>query len=193
MKKITVTITTLGLLAILSCWLVFHISCKKEDDCSGCPQLSNEELNFICYNQGDKVVFKNDSTNIFDTLTIYIKVINPTFCSDPCNKPNGSVIANFSFSHLLKSGGIGIQSHNETPEIGFDGPSYNSYNFPLSGNTQTVTVNSTTYNDAYIVQVDSTTINHNGDQLKVPWKIYYSKSKGFVRFFMVNGQTWSKL
>ena len=78
MKKEILKISTLGLFALLLCWLVFHISCKN-DDCSNCPQLSNEELNFICYNYHDKVVFKNDSSNVFDTLTINDKYIMPTY------------------------------------------------------------------------------------------------------------------
>jgi hypothetical protein len=192
MKKKTITFTTLGLLAILSCGLVLYLSCGLTSNCKDCPQLSNEELSFFCYNTGDEVVFKNDITNVFDTLTIKVKATNSTGCSDPCDGPNGSIVVNFTFLHLLKSGGMDIQGHNKTPEISLGGTTHNVYNFPLSGKTQTVNVNGTAYNDIYSVQVDSTTIVSQ-DRQSVPWKIYYSKSNGFVRFFMVNGQTWSKL
>ena len=192
MKKHTLTISTLGLIALLTCGMVLYISCHK-NDCKDCPQLTSEELAFICYSKGDKVVFKNDITNTFDTLLIKNKSTERIYCNSTYCGENGSIGASFTFSYLLKSGGIGIQSHNESPEISFDGPSYHSYIFPLSGNTQNITVNSITYNDIYTVQVDAATINSQGDSLKVPWKIYYSKSKGFVRFYMTNGQTWSKL
>ena len=192
MKKAILEIIFLGLAAVFTCVILFYASCNN-DDCSDCPPLSNYELNFFCYNSGDKVVFKNDTTNIFDTLTIGTKYIMSTFCSSPCDNPNGYIEVDFSFSHLLKDGGMGIQAHNEIPKISFDGPSPTSYIFPLSGNTQTIIVNSTSYNDVYIVQIDSTGIDNNGDKQTVPWKIDYSKSKGFVRFYMVNGQTWSKL
>ena len=189
MKKITVTITTLGLLAILSCWLVFHISCKKEDDCSGC-YLTNDQLALMVYTKGQKVIFKNDSTNTLDTLNVEDISYCPSNCSSPCYFGTGCVEANFTFSHLSQ---FYILISPLSNDCLLSTHFAEGYGFDLNTPTQTVTVNSTTYNDAYIVQVDSTTINHNGDQLKVPWKIYYSKSKGFVRFFMVNGQTWSKL
>jgi hypothetical protein len=192
MKKTTITLTTLGLLAILSCGLIIHISCHK-NDCKDCQPLSDEEKAFICYNQGDKIVFKNDSTNIFDTLTIYAKGIDAIYCSESCYQPYVTLFADFSFTHLLRGGAMGIQYHKDIPKISFGGPTYNSYIFPLSGSTQSMTVNGNSYNDIYSVQIDSLGIKSNGDQLKVPWKLYYSKSKGFVRFFMVDGQTWSKL
>ena len=191
MKKYTITISTIGLIALLTCGMVLYISCHK-NDCKDCQPLSDEEKAFICYNQGDKIVFKNDSTNVFDTLTIYAKGIISENCSESCYQPYATLFADFSFSHLLQGGGMGIQYHNEIPKITI-GAYPDSYNFPLSGNTQSFTVNNVTYYDVYIVQADSSEINHNGDQQQIPWKINYSKSKGFVRFYMINGQTWSKL
>ncbi|MGD0709545.1 MAG: hypothetical protein ABR968_00020 [Bacteroidales bacterium] len=191
MKKTTLTITSLGLLALLSCWLVFHLSCKK-DECSGC-YLTNDQLAFLIYTKGQKVIFKNDSTNILDTLYAEGTAWGYSACSDPCNEQSGSAQVNFTFSNLNESqfwinAGQGSSSY---PFIQFFGKS--DYTFFINPPTQIVTVNGTTYNDVYLAQIDSTNIDSHGEKLKVPWKIYYSKSVGFVRFYMMNGQTISKL
>ena len=191
MKKEIFKISILALLALLLCGLVIQISCKK-DNCKDCSQLSNEELSFICYNQGDKVVFKNDIMNIMDTLLITYKYTERLYCNSTYCGENGAIFANFTFSYLLNGGGIGILWHGDIPKFGFSGPNTTDYDFPLSGNTQTVTINTIAYNDVYVVQMDSTSIASEY-KVKIPWKIYYSKSKGLIRLYMVNGQTWSKL
>jgi len=190
MKKETITITTLGLLALLLCGLVVHLSCRKENDCSGCI-LTNDQKNFIPYVEKEKVIFKNDITNIYDTLYVKDKVFQYSFCSDPCSNGIGSVYSDITFTHLV-SFQISVGLSN-SPQIGFgDTVSHRDYTLNLNDPTQAITVNSTIYNDVYVVQVDSTTIV-NVERSKEPFKIYYSKSQGFVKFFMVNGQTWSKL
>jgi hypothetical protein len=188
MKKTIFTITSLGLLAILSCWLVFHVSCKKENDCSDC-YLTSEQTALIIYMQGQKVIFKNDSTNIFDTL--FVKDIGSQLssCSSPCDQQSSHCVEVFSFSHFNEFN-FEVSTSSQIPIIYFNNL---KYIFELNVPTQIATVNSSTFNDVYSVHVDSTTIVSNGDKLKVPWKIDYSKSKGFVRFYMINGQTWSKL
>jgi len=188
MKRQIIEISFLGMLALLSLGLVFYVSCDTEDNCSQYHPLSNAEEAFICYTQGNQVIFKNDTTNVIDTLYVKERYIQDYYFSGHCTI-SGEVIANFTFSHLA-SFGLGVL-HEQSPNIWF-GSVHASYNFPLVGSFQTFTINSTTYNDVYAVQTDSTTIVSNGDKQEVPWKVYYSKSKGFVRFFMVNGQTWSK-
>ncbi len=164
MKKTTLTLTSLGLLAILSCWLVFHVSCKKEDDCSGC-YLTDEQKSFLIGVQGQKVIFKNDTTGIFDTLCTEGTFYGPSNCSSPCDNQPGSVATGFTFSHLSPFG-IHISSSGEgTPFINFTG----GCNFNLDPPTQNVTVNSTTYNDVYSMQIDSTKIS-NAYKQTVPWK-----------------------
>lgn len=195
MKKTTITITSLALLAILSCGIVIHISCRKENDCS-CVQLSKDEETFLCYNQhGQKAFYKNDITNALDTLSVNYYWPTGTTCSYPCDGGSTSINVTLIFSNLF---GCGIYiTHDQPPEISFDtfmdDSIKGSYNFFLNGATQTISVNSTNYNDVYTTQIDSTTIISNGDKKRVPWKLYYSKSQGFVRFYMINGQTWSKL
>jgi hypothetical protein len=187
MNKHAITITTLGLLAILSVWLVIHISCKKENSCPGCS-LTNEQLSFICCS-GSEAIFKNDTTNALDTLYASDKSYGQSFCSDYCDEGYGSVIEGFTFSHLSPFYfQINAGDPSEIPDILFS----IGISFGLNSPTQTVTVNGITYNDVYSTQIDSTKITTANKQT-VPWKIYYSKSQGFVRFYMMNGQTWSKL
>jgi hypothetical protein len=188
MKRTTITIMTLGLLAILLCGLIFYTSCRSETECSGC-KLTNEQIAIICYTQGQKVIFKNDSTNILDTLNVVQKYYNTYHCSSPCNGGYGEVGATLTFSHLTE---FSITIYAQPKIIASFGDNNNNFPF-FFGNTQTVTVNSTTYNDVYSVQTDSTRIISFGYQQKVPWKIYFSKANGFVRFYMTSGQTWSKL
>jgi hypothetical protein len=194
MGKRTITFTTLGLLALLSCGLVLYFSCDKSN-CNDCV-LSETEKAFIPapYTQGFVIFFENDVTKTLDTLNISSLAYQPSTCSIDCGVSYESDICTFSFSHL---GQFQIDVyHNQSPFIQFYGSSHSDYYmFTLNTVMLTVKVNNTTYNDIYSVQAspDSASIRKNGDQFIVPWKIYYSKSTGFVRFYMINGQTWSKM
>ena len=173
--------------------LLQHSCSHDHTDCSDC-QITQEEKAFLSvYNKGDKVIFKNDVTAISDTLYVQDKGTHPSGCSSPCNNTAGSIFATISSSHLAESR-IWLY-HASSPFIRYENFGSNgSYSFFLNNTMQTITVNSTTYNDIYSVTVDSNTVISYNDQLKVPWKIDYSKSKGFVRFHMTsNGGKWSKL
>ncbi len=185
MKKTTITITTLGLLGLVLCGLVIHLSCNKDD----CPcSISNKQMALISYTQGQKVIFKNDATSILDTLYVSDKIFNLATCSYNCNNVYENIEADISFSHI---GECELDLYHASMLIHFKGTQDGWYDYPFNGTTYSITVNGTTYNDAHLLQIDSTTI-YNLDKPTVPWKCYYSKSKGFVRFYMVNGQIWSK-
>ena len=188
----TITITTLGLLAILSCWFVIHLSCKK--DCSTpCDLTASEKSFFSCYNNPENILFKNDVTSVTDTLVVNGMGLQTSTCSSECGTDYTSygAIIGWPTFHPIGSIEMGVW-HGNPPSIGIEGKHW--YGCDLIGPTQTFIVNGTTYNDVYSVQIDSTRIDTCAiDKPKIPWKMYYSKSKGFVRFYMVNGQTWSKL
>ena len=174
MQKTKITITTIALIALISCVVVFYLSCKKTetkvitcaDDCS---PLSNAELAFICYTQGQKVIFKNDTTHILDTLIVTNKYTYPLTweCTSPCE--GQGIEADFAFSQLEQFY-IVIPYHNETPLIEFPGGAPAPYGYLLNVPTQTITVNSTTYNDIYSVLVnpDSAAIRSLGSSVKSP-------------------------
>ncbi len=188
MKKTTITITSLALLAILSCWLIFHISCKQEDNCSGCA-VSPQALSLLSiYKVGDIAVFKNDMTGVFDTLHVTERDEVPSSCSYPCNKGPEYLNVHVVFTHLAECI-LGLYGDNSTSGI-----EYNSFLCDCDGYTTTIqsmTVNGTTYYDVYIPSFDSTKIP-SSYRNNMPWKIAYSKSNGIIRCYMVNGQTWSK-
>jgi hypothetical protein len=193
MKKEILKISLFFVFIILFVVILIIQSCHN-DICTGqCDQLSKAEMKFICYDGGESIIFKNDATSVLDTLITYEKGTISVDCSAPCNKPNGRMIEGFRLSHLGYME-IHIESHGQTPFILFNGcaPDYEFYLYNLDNPSQTITVNSTTYDDVFSVQQDSVVIDSSGDKQKVPWKIDYSKSKGFVRFHMVNNQTWSK-
>ena len=188
MKK-TSSISALGVYALLLCGVCLHYSCRLDrSDCSK-YEITQQETAFLsAYNKGDIAFFKNDTTGVFDTLHVIDMGYGSGYYGEPCNKTvNTALNAQFSFSHLH---GCGVYIwHNTIPEIIY---SYTNYEFLLSGSLQSMTINSTSFNDVYIPSLDSTKIT-SADRNSVPWKIAYSKSKGFIRFYMVNGQTWSKL
>jgi hypothetical protein len=184
MKKTTGTITRLGQMVILSCVIFFSYSCYS--DCNKMELTLQETALLSAYNTGDIAVFKNDTTGVFDTLHVTQKGYGTT-SSENCSHPvNNSLNAFFTFSH------IGVYhfriEHNKTPTIS----AFNGYEFLLSGSLNTMIINGATYNDVFVTSIDSTRIPSNYKS-KVPWKINYSISNGFIRLYMVNGQTWSKL
>ena len=195
MRSITVRITFLGLFAILLCSVFLNISCNQTIYCPGC-KLTPDEESFVYYTQNSKLIFKNDITNIFDTLSVSAVGKSASNCSDPCEKGASSAYSKFSFFHLSQ-GSVGINAGN-TPLIyfwtGMPPIIYSTpiFYFQLNVPTQTITVNNIIYNDVFRVQTDSIAIDSTGDRLKVPWKLEYSKSSGFIRFYMLNGETWSK-
>ena len=195
MKNEIIKISILGLLAILSCGLIFYISCRSEDDCSNC-QITQQEIALLpAYNQGDIAVFKNDTTGEFDTLHVTRKSGTLSGCSYPCNNAGGGM---FIWCSVLKNNFQIDVWHSSTPVTVNTIPGIGisegySINFLVRGTMQSNTINNTTYNDIFTTIIDSTKVLTSPPPMIVPWKIYYSKSKGFVRFYMVNGQTWSKL
>lgn len=195
MKKVF-PINILAMLALLSCIVCLYYSCKFDHtDCSSCQMTLQEEALLPAYNKDDIVVFKNDTTGVFDTLHVTSKGKNLSTCEDPCSDTYSSMSIWCLFLHNNFIIGVGhsLTPVNRMPGIGIS----NGYSISFlgRGTIPSITINNISYNDIYIYTIDSTTIPVNPPDLgnTVPWKTYYSKSKGFVRFYMINGQTWSKL
>jgi hypothetical protein len=172
------------LLAFFS--LLFH-SCSNEIDCS-CIITQEEEKLVSIYNVGDIAVFKNDTTGVTDIMHVASKGSNRSSCSSPCVNGKADVVVSFKFSHLRECR-VGVW-HRATPNITFSN-SCSSCLFELNETLQSITVNNTLYDDVYISSIDPAQIEA-GNEKEIPWKIAYSKSRGFVRFYMKNGETWSR-
>lgn len=172
-------------------FLFFFYSCKK-DKCIE-YELTEEEKAFIPYKKGDMAVFRNDMTGQYDTLIVnYIGNVpsNNLDLPQKCSETTGGMRASISFNHLA-SCEVRV-FHKEIPAILFD---YGiEYWFYLSGNFQTITVNNVTYNDVYSIAIDSNKIDSSSFLIDIlPWKIDYSKSKGFVRLYLRKNNVWSKI
>lgn len=184
------------MLTLLSCVVCLYYSCKRDhNDCSSCQLTPQEEALLPAYNKGDIAVFKNDTTGVFDTLYVTSKGKGWSGCEIPCS----STYSYMTIDCMVLHNNFRISiSHMETPVNRIPGTLIdNGYtiSFREKGTIPSISINNITYNDIYIISIDSTTITVDPHDLenRVPWKIYYSKSKGYVRFFMINGQTWSKL
>lgn len=70
MKKTTITLTTLAIVAIFIC-IFISLSCHKKCNPDSCYLTESEKNFFSCYyNNAENVLFKNDSTNDIETLII---------------------------------------------------------------------------------------------------------------------------
>jgi hypothetical protein len=173
-----------GLICFAFFSLLFY-SCSNEIDCN-CIITPEEEQLVSFYHAGDIVGFKNDSSGVTDIMHVISKGSNRSGCSSPCANGAADVVTSFEFSHLL---GCRVSVwHRSIPNVTFSNA---TYFFELKETLQSMTVNNITYDDVYVSSIDSTKIEP-GNQNRAPWKIAYSKSKGFIRFYMVNGQTWNK-
>ena len=152
MKKAILEIIFLGLAAVFTCGILFYASCKRTYDCSQEEIIPNEPVLLARYNQGDKVVFKNDSSNVYDTMCVTQKDYG-SYYEDLCKKIiTTSINASFTFSHLS---GCSIQiRHNVTPWIWYP----DNISFQINSSLQTLKVNSITYYDVYYTSIDSNTI-----------------------------------
>jgi hypothetical protein len=162
--------------------LVFY-KCSKDSNCSPC-QITNSEKDFMCMKQGDVEIFKNDSTGTLDTLKISQIEETRGNCSSPCNNSISGYWIQFSHTYWWNMD-IEIY-HLIPPKIRLFGAFSSLQEFILQGPTQIIVVNGITYNDVYSIEADS------GQQATPCFKIDYSKSKGFVRFYFKDGTTSSR-
>ena len=175
--------TYISVIFLIGLWIFSYYSCSK-DNCDHC-RLSVADLAFIVNKKGDMSFFKNDLTGDLDTLHCESLSSGSSSCSDPCRDLTGSNYAMFKFSPT-RDPWIYVSIGN--PAI--IRYSFGNIDFPLTMAIQSMTINNITYNDVYSVSIDSNSID-NGD--KIPWKIDYSKSRGFVRFYLKNNIIWSRV
>src|SRR5689334_495010 len=75
--------------------VLFIENCRKPD-CSGCA-ITEQEKSFIVYKGDEQVVYKNDSTGIFDTLKVY-SYLERGGCSMPCETTSTYYWSDMSFT-----------------------------------------------------------------------------------------------
>jgi hypothetical protein len=174
-----------GFILLVLFSLTFY-SCSNEIDCH-CTITRDEELLLECYNQGDFTNFRNDTTGVVDEMRVKTKGRNRSSCSSPCENGASSVSVSIESSYIADCR-MSI-SHGSTLKVMF---AQDFYKFEPKGQLVAVTINNIVYNDVFVCSIDPYLIAP-GEQSKVPWKIEHSLSKGLIRMYMVNGQTWSRL
>ncbi|HSH67668.1 MAG TPA: hypothetical protein VLB84_18145 [Bacteroidia bacterium] len=176
--------------SILLMIMLFYFSCGKDGCIGHCYITKEEETILSVYQKGNTRIFKNNVTGEFDTLNCISNQRRPSSCSSPCNNGVGSMSSEFTFFNKglhLKDCSISVWSPAK-PTISFGGF---DLLFTLSGNLQSAKIGNEMYDDVYIMLIDSTAIPL-AERDHIPWEIIYSKSIGFIRFQMTNGQSWNK-
>ena len=153
-------------------------------------QLTDEERGWVPYTNGQTVLFQNTSTSAIDTLQVWTKDDKKYGSSSRCHDAVIGLTCQLWFNAFSGGGGSSVYikvDHGQNPKVSI--PSGGGGEYILNGSPQTMTVNSISYSDIYSVSIDSSTTTSAG----APWKIEYSKSKGFVRFYMKGGNIYTKL
>ena len=155
-------------------------SCNKCRVCS--EALTDEEKSFICYKGTGHTAlsyFKNNISGAIDSL-----VIDPTQGGSGLTNCNDSEGCQAQESFYRET----FTTHFGSWEIAVyhNIPPFFNLNISMDMPTQTFTVNNIEYNDIFSI----VTATNNNQHC---WKLYYSRSKGFVCFFMEDGSYWYKL
>jgi hypothetical protein len=174
-----------GLILFVLFGLTFY-SCTDEIDCH-CTITKDEEELLDCYNPGDFTNFKNDTTGVVNEMRVISKGRNRSNCSSPCENGAASVSVSITSPYIADCR-MSIW-HGSTLNVLFV---QDLYRFEPKGQLVSMTINNIVYNDVFVCSIDPYQIAP-GDQTKVPWKIAHSLSKGLIRMYMVDGQTWSRL
>ena len=172
-------IKTILFLFSLQLLFLFNSCDTKCDPCQ--DALTDEEKSFICYQYKSTnllpytvAYFKNNISNAIDSLQITqfedYRACDTRQGCQPKSESQGTTLKN-----QLGSWRILVQ-HNFTPLL-------NLYSLDIP--TQTLTVNNLQYSDIFSIQTNST-------NTQFPTNIYYSRSQGFIAFFMRNGSIWIK-
>jgi hypothetical protein len=171
---------------------VFIISgCSPK--CQESDALPQSVYDFGKYQGGEIEYFKNSVTNIIDTLHVGRKNTYKAGMEKPCQNVVGGLSQYFAlwggYSNNSYQGNLNI-TRNMVITIGFSwggSAAYSSFSTP-----QTVTLNNITYTDVYVTSMDPIAITTE-EAPHLPWKIEYSKSAGFLRFYMKYGDVYAKL
>ena len=171
---------------VIIAFLVIVVSNCSKENCDRCT-ITEAEKSFVAYKGSERLVFKNDSSAILDTLQVSI---TPALahCSEPCSDAQGSITVSIYLFHHLRNMNLAVY-HDIVPYAYPLNSASSDLKFYFNMPVQTVLINSVSYNDVYITSIDSTMIPF-AERDNTPWQIYYSKSKGFIRFRMLDKSNW---
>jgi hypothetical protein len=182
MKKIIV-------FALLS--LTLYSCGKKCTSTSGL--LTSDELSWIPYSGGEKLIFKNQNANI-DTLYVGQRIVGTnsgTTEDHPCTHPHQEI--DISTSDFLSTASFGIyiahgDQWNYGGAKGIDANGVSSFQFTNYTPQNNISINGNIYNSVYVMNIDTSTYT-----VPTIWKIYYTKANGILKYeFTKNGGVWEK-
>ena len=194
MQRIALIIIAVLLKLLLLTVLVIHSSCKRV------YTIPKESLKLIPYNSGDKLIFQsNEGTS--DTLYV-VDVNNFIGPNDPLgvnadeeetyeilvkkDTPNVFVNKLMSLTSTEKRGVI-FEIGLTTKESKFYGESIFSVNELEKKETLTQKINGYLYEDLWLFEATNREYEDRDDFVE---KIYWSKSRGLVRYDMSRNRFW---
>lgn len=167
------------------------ISCKKKcEDEQGL--LTTEERSWLSYSGGEKLIFKSNN-NQYDTLNVSDRIEYNTAVSHgssgDCHPKQQSIVCRI-VSHPPVLMDLTTYHKNQWSPTGkaFILTGGSVFNFLDYNPQNNILINGKTYNDVYIMNVDTSLFIS-----KQIWCIYYTKQKGILRYDLTQGEYWEKI
>ena len=182
----------------LSVVIFIFSGCKKP--CRDEFNLSDSDKEWLVYEKGENLIYKNSSgvlaTDIVISKAISYGVDKYSGSIGDCEKHYQQGTIEFSGDTKFKN--LSIVGHQSTPNPPYiymenygTGKTYSYFFFISLGDTtqDQVLINGQYYDNVYIVTVeDSSQILYDN----YPWKLYFNKQKGILKFEEKNGETWER-
>gem|GEM_PF-2061960 len=169
--------------AVAAGFISFSIPGCGDDNCNSC-ELTDAERAFIPYVPGSVQVFENDSTGLTDTLSNSDMADQLVFCSGACGDLPAERNGTLMFTHMAK---CFLSIHHGEPVVA----SFPGKIFTLTGPFTYLDINNQKYYDVLTSTLDSSGFTLP-EKKTIPYKVYYSKSTGFVRLSMSDGSSWNR-
>ena len=177
---------------LLSAVILIFSGCKKTCREVEHPDLSDSDKEWLVYEKGENLIYKN-SSGVLAADTVISKNIRdvriPSRKEGYCDEYYQEGIIEFSGDTKFKSLGI-CADYCPTLYINLEPYGYSHSHFGLRSGDSTqnqVFINNQYYDSVYVVTIDSSKIDDN-----YPWKLYFNKQKGILKFEEKSGETWER-
>ena len=171
---------------LLSAVILIFSACKKCREKN--IDLSESDKEWLVYEKGENLVYKN-SSGVLAVDTVISKDIR----NFPMHKKSEEECDQYAeygiieFSGETKFISLSIDADYRTLSINMG--NYSGFYLSSGDSTQNqVFINGQYYDSVYVVTIeDSSKIDDN-----YPWKLYFNKQKGILKFEEKSGETWER-